>query len=569
MSFHYLPDLVGVSTDRSSSDDERFAGWKSPPTTERCSSDVNATACFPCSRFGMTSEPSTEDDGLEKWISSLPDSRVNRGRSPEREKEDPTTGISGPTPSGLSAKSDRNLSSWKMFPDCSVKKAEYAYAAGLIDGEGCIGIRSYKKRELMFYLLTLEVTMGRKGYDSLKKMQLVFGGNLKKLSERTERHDAVWRWSMSGVVAEKVIKEIFPFLIVKSEQAGLAIRFCQMRERGKWTKKTREMAEQMKQEMHKLNARGPSFPIFPAGSFARFAEGEWVTGQLRLDGTLEPFCSTWSRAGSMRDGIVFQRRPLAPLTGGIVFGLLPTPTVTDYGKNKGGKNPKGKDRLSLQSMARRGKWPTPTASEALREHEYQIGRGKKYPTLTGAAKIWPTPNAGDGVRGERKPDGKRGLLLTECAKLGKPEWPTPKATPSGPDYARAGRPESGGDDLATAVAKTIWPTPTKQDSANNAGPSQWERKTDPLNVAVLRGGTSTPRKFQTPTTPRPHDDEKTAGKFFGSQKQKDLISQVAKEGGQLNAEWVEWLMGWPIGGTDLRPLEKDRFQRWLLLHGLY
>jgi len=32
----------------------------------------------------------------------------------------------------------------------------------------------------------------------------------------------------------------------------------------------------------------------------------------------------------------------------------------------------------------------------------------------------------------------------------------------------------------------------------------------------------------------------------------------AHHGGQLNPEWVEWLMGWPIGWTDLRPLEMDK-----------
>jgi DNA (cytosine-5)-methyltransferase 1 len=35
----------------------------------------------------------------------------------------------------------------------------------------------------------------------------------------------------------------------------------------------------------------------------------------------------------------------------------------------------------------------------------------------------------------------------------RPLWPTPKSCPSGPDYARANRPRSGGDDLATAVAR--------------------------------------------------------------------------------------------------------------------
>lgn len=30
----------------------------------------------------------------------------------------------------------------------------------------------------------------------------------------------------------------------------------------------------------------------------------------------------------------------------------------------------------------------------------------------------------------------------------------------------------------------------------------------------------------------------------------------------------EWLMGWPIGATDLRPLAMDRFQSWLRQHGI-
>jgi DNA (cytosine-5)-methyltransferase 1 len=28
--------------------------------------------------------------------------------------------------------------------------------------------------------------------------------------------------------------------------------------------------------------------------------------------------------------------------------------------------------------------------------------------------------------------------------------------------------------------------------------------------------------------------------------------------GALNPTWVEWLMGWPLGWTDLKPLETDK-----------
>ena len=37
--------------------------------------------------------------------------------------------------------------------------------------------------------------------------------------------------------------------------------------------------------------------------------------------------------------------------------------------------------------------------------------------------------------------------------------------------------------------------------------------------------------------------------------------------GRLNPTWVEWLMGWPLGWTDLRALEMARYHEWLQQHG--
>jgi DNA (cytosine-5)-methyltransferase 1 len=36
-------------------------------------------------------------------------------------------------------------------------------------------------------------------------------------------------------------------------------------------------------------------------------------------------------------------------------------------------------------------------------------------------------------------------------------------------------------------------------------------------------------------------------------------SMGAGNGGKLNPTWVEWLMGWPLEWTDLKPLETGRF----------
>lgn len=150
----------------------------------------------------------------------------------------------------------------------------------------------------------------------------------------------------------------------------------------------------------------------------------------------------------------------------------------------------------------------------------------------------------------------------------------------------------------------------------------WKESATPARRSLFRLVPSMPRTeetavpfWPTPTTPRPHDSENTAGKYLPSQKQKDLAYAVAMWptptardckgansmehltrdgsrnhtdqlanavrlwpttrdykspdmnpdskrfsqktelnsaiGGQLNPTWVEWLMGFPIGWTDL------------------
>jgi hypothetical protein len=54
----------------------------------------------------------------------------------------------------------------------------------------------------------------------------------------------------------------------------------------------------------------------------------------------------------------------------------------------------------------------------------------------------------------------------------------------------------------------------------------------------------------------------------GKDRSNDRIDHavMASDGGQLNPEWVEWLMGWPIGHTALEPLAMARYHEWLQQH---
>ena len=52
----------------------------------------------------------------------------------------------------------------------------------------------------------------------------------------------------------------------------------------------------------------------------------------------------------------------------------------------------------------------------------------------------------------------------------------------------------------------------------------------------------------------------------GWKNQKSLPKDV---GGIPNPTWLEWLMGWPTGWTELKPLETDKCRQWQQQHGKF
>jgi hypothetical protein len=131
--------------------------------------------------------------------------------------------------------------------------------------------------------------------------------------------------------------------------------------------------------------------------------------------------------------------------------------------------------------------PTPRNQDAKHGQatDYELAREEGKDLLhVRIARLWPTPRAED----SQCAGGHRGKDDTLYGAICRPKWSTPKASASGPDYARREREGSGGDDLVTQV------------------------------------------------------------------------------GGSLNPEFVEWLMGWPIGWSGLEPLGTGRcqfVQQWL------
>ena len=111
--------------------------------------------------------------------------------------------------------------------------------------------------------------------------------------------------------------------------------------------------------------------------------------------------------------------------------------------------------------------------------------------------------------------------------------------------------------LATSGKESgFWPTIRASDS---------ERGGRGDLLQAVRGNTNS--HFKKYPTPRANDSQKR-GNFNPAEKRNGLAGAIRSEShGLLNPNWVEWLMGWPIGWTALQPLETDRFREWQQQHG--
>jgi len=107
---------------------------------------------------------------------------------------------------------------------------DLAYAAGIIDGEGYIGIHKRKRKlrysESLSYSLEVSVVMVEKEIPDW--LRLKFGGSVRKILKRKERKD-VWCWDIWAKKARDFLIIIRPYLKIKQNQADLGIKFQEER----------------------------------------------------------------------------------------------------------------------------------------------------------------------------------------------------------------------------------------------------------------------------------------------------------------------------------------------------
>lgn len=137
--------------------------------------------------------------------------------------------------------------------------------------------------------------------------------------------------------------------------------------------------------------------------------------------------------------------------------------------------------------------------------------------------LLPTPKASDSTRKDCPSERNR---KSPCLESTVKMWATPKALDGNKRGNVSADPRNG---LAGQVKN--YPTPQASDCRDRGN----------LGSPVIQ------RRIQ-------------KGKQIG------LSMSVSDISGELNPDWVEWLMGWPIGWTDLKPLVMVRFQKWQEAH---
>ena len=99
-----------------------------------------------------------------------------------------------------------------------------------------------------------------------------------------------------------------------------------------------------------------------------------------------------------------------------------------------------------------------------------------------------------------------------------------------------------------------------------------ERQTSARLISETESGSSHKtlgRRWPTPVASMSKGSSPAAlTRRSGADRSNDRLDHavMALDGGHLNPEWVEWLMGWPIGWTDLKPLAMDKFHEWQQQH---
>jgi hypothetical protein len=108
------------------------------------------------------------------------------------------------------------------------KTTDYAWAAGIIDGEGSVAMTRARpgqnRRRTLSFQVRISVRMTDK--NAIQKLQRLFGGTFKLAHVRNpEKHRATYEWFAGDRRTVAVLQKTIPYMITKKPQARLILDY--------------------------------------------------------------------------------------------------------------------------------------------------------------------------------------------------------------------------------------------------------------------------------------------------------------------------------------------------------
>ena len=106
------------------------------------------------------------------------------------------------------------------------KPEDLAYLAGIIDGEGCIGIYPNKNKTVNLGVThRMSIQVGMCDIEAVQFIHQIFGGSMQSYKGSTSNRRVRHHWLIASRQAQTLLREVLPYLKTKSKQAELAIEF--------------------------------------------------------------------------------------------------------------------------------------------------------------------------------------------------------------------------------------------------------------------------------------------------------------------------------------------------------
>lgn len=312
---------------------------------------------------------------------------------------------------------------------------------------------------------------------------------------------------------------------------------------------------------------GPSSPV----SFAYFDPDtrSWKTCQVTFLSGLEMFLETWPDSGTTRNGCASELRISEPPICESGFSSWPTATAHDDGKSPeahlrmkqrmGERDGTHANRTAITSLAVKVQtWPT-----ARREDGESAGNHPgATDSLTGATRNWATPRTitGGGESAERKQELGREESGGGDLQSQSEHWPTPNVPNGGRTSNTTSQREDGSKrQVDLAAIAPLWQTPATDSFRSRGGDRKDEMGLD-QQARSLGWMTPNSRDWKSETGSENNTHDKTPNlsrqvyRLHPDQQTNDgppSSGSAPTSRRRLNPRFVEWLMGFPPGWTEL------------------